>query len=78
MLEKQRQQDPSSNTVRNPQWDWEELECVDTTDAGAAWRDEQMTSTKNSSSVAAFSLAIRGELQLNRNQLSKIKLTFSY
>ena len=38
MLEKQRQQDPSSNTVRNSQWDWEELECVDTTDAVAAWR----------------------------------------
>ena len=51
---------------------------MDTTDAGAALREEQMISTKNSSSVAAFSLAIRGELQLNRNQLSKIKLTFSY
>ena len=38
MLEKQRQQDPGSNTVRNSHWDREELECVDTTDAAAAWR----------------------------------------
>ena len=48
MLENQRQQDTSSNTVRNSQRDWEELESVDTTDAGAAWREDQMTSTKNS------------------------------
>ena len=48
MLEKQRQQDPSSNTVRSSQWDWEDLEFVDTTDPGAAWREEQVTSTKSS------------------------------
>ena len=48
MLEKPRQQDPSSNTVRCSLWDWEDLECVDTADAGAAWREEQMASTKNS------------------------------
>ena len=41
------QQEPSSNTVRSDS-ETEERDCVDTTDAGAAWRQEQMTSTKNS------------------------------